>query len=333
MRTIAVIAGNTERCGMTTYTRNLLAQLDKNQEFFTVWFTSIQEVPEGLPPQTLKLTDTVIEKVGFDVAILNYHPGTLHFGIADLYELKKRARKIILIHHENEHKPIEIRPDHPFALVDAVVAHDPLELHTVSGAQCFFRMIPHGAPDINPIDFPAPEWFSDKGIPTVGSCGFNLPTKRFDVVVHAAKTIGGHAKIIAPTHPGYTPKPIGDAEVISDFLEENEVIKLLAINTMNIYYADEPGAPGQSGSARMLLAAMRPTILKRCPKTQMLEPYHQEIYFANDERHVYQLAAEIWDNVRNNRSVKIPKHVLDEHGWLATGRMYRDLIEELCHGG
>jgi hypothetical protein len=172
----------------------------------------------------------------------------------------------------------------------------------------------------------------------VGTAGFPFPSKRMDMACTAAKLIGGEAVIVAPQHRFYNPAGMydrwgsmagGRMRLLVDFMPQEEVSKVLAACALNIYFAEEDYAPGQSGSVRMILAAGRPTIVRRYGKTRGLFEYEDEIYFVNTEQEAYNAAQAIWQMLVAGSPVKRPSRLLRNISWNSVAERYAELVRSL----
>jgi hypothetical protein len=198
-----------------------------------------------------------------------------------------------------------------------------------------FRMIPHGLVDVPEVHY---DLFNHRETPTIGSAGFAFPSKRFDVVVKAARDLGGRSYLITPSHPSFDPRPMweelkkigGNSLLIEEaFMPQSQVVRLLATCSILVYCADEPLGPGQSGSVRMMAAARRPMVVRRCKKVETLYEYDDEIYFVDTFTAVEQTIASVWTLLKLGGPVKLPNRMLKDLSFETTGKMFADLIEEL----
>jgi hypothetical protein len=307
---VAIVSNFEDRCGNGQYAMRLQAELLKRFDNVDRW----EACPEG----------------DYDAVIINWHPPVLGFTREQVDRLRGQGCKVILIVQESQ-PHYGLTPDSTFLAVDAVVAHEPC---VFGGHQPNFRFIHHGAMDCDKF------LHAHAVFPMVGTAGFSFRGKRMDITIKAANAIGGRAMLIVPSHKSFDPRPMweewkamipGDRLLLdTEWHPDSYVIQQLSQCTMNVYAADEGViAPGQSGSARMLIAARRPTIIRRCRKTSALLPYKDELYFATSEAHVYDLAREIWANIQAGNAVKIPHRVAIETSWSAVGKQFADLVEEL----
>jgi len=217
-------------------------------------------------------------------------------------------------------------------IVDAVTAHEPVEITHYAGKKVNFKYVPHGLPEVEVKEYQIGKQFM------LGTAGFAFPNKHMEVTIKAAAAVSAKALLIAPTHPVFDAaalyqewKQLGGDRLILEtrFLPQEEVVRRLSQCTALIYFAIEPEAPGQSGSTRMMAAARRPLLLRSCAKTKTLFQYEDELYFVNSEEEVIQKVGQICKAVAAGEEVKIPNKMLKDLSWKTTGKMYVDLVEEL----
>lgn len=311
---IAIVTNLDERCGNAEYGRNLCRELGK---YFTV--EAMNTFPES----------------GYDLILVNWHPPVVQFTMADIQIAKARGTKIILLTQESSPGPHACcRAEDIVYTVDAVVAHEDV-LYSSGLGIVNFKMIPHGIVEVADL----PDHISN-GEPKLGTAGFCFAGKNMDVTVNAANSLSGKALLIAPGHPwceGGNAQPLWDKframssklELVTDFLPEPEVVKKLATCDINIYVAQDSG-PGQSGSARLVIAARRPTIVIRDRKTSALYGYEDELYFVTAPNEVTGVAYQIWSAIQRGEPVKRPNRVIRDCCWSRVGEMYRELALDLC---
>ena len=311
MNPVALVTNSDERCGNAEYGRQLQAQLSKE---FDV--TVLKWCPEAN---------------GYAACLINYVPEVVGFSMEQVHKLQASGTKVIFILQNSFSTRHEVGPDDICVVADAVVAHQPMNIVTRSG-RCNFRMIPHGIPEVCTMPY------AERESPVIGTAGFALPTKKSDMAIQIALKLQGKAKIITPSHPWFDPRRMWAdwkstarerVEIIEGFFPQETVIRMLATCTMNVFWTDGRPWPGQSGAVTLALAAKRPTIVHRVPKTSSLLPYEDEIYFASSEAEAGAVAEMIWKRIQAGEEVKQPNRVLKECGWNSTGRMYRELIHEV----
>jgi len=315
MKRIAIVSNYGEVCGMAEYSKNMFEQLQEANYAVDV----IRTCPLGDQ---------------HDVVFINYHPAVVSFTPDDVRRMQSHGAKVALMVQESHGQHHVAGPQDAMDIVDAVTAHEPMEITHYAGKKVPFHYVPHGLPEVEVKPYVA----GDK--PVFGTAGFAFPNKHMEVTIKAALATQGKALVIAPQHPAYDAhamyqewNSLGGSNLTLEtrFLAQQQVVKMLAGCTATIYFAIEPEAPGQSGSSRMMAAARRPLILRHCPKTRTLLQYEDELYFVNSEDEVMQSAAQIWKDVKADREVKVPYRMLKDLSWKATGKMYVDLVEELWH--
>lgn len=310
MKRVAIVTNWGEVCGVSENSRQLHEQLSKS---YQVDF--VRSCPAG---------------EGYDAVIIAYHPSVVAFTPDDVRRMQAVGAKVILLLHESvAHYHVGDRTD-ALGVVDAVVAHEEV---VFTGKEVKFKMIRVGIPESESV-------VPYTGEPIVGTCGIAFPAKRMDITVKAAKAIGGKALVLAPRHFSYDPSHVynelrqlgGDQlELVTDWQpHQDDVVKRLSACLCNVYFALEmEGSPGQSGSARMLVAAKRPVILRRWKKTHTLDGYEDELYYVTSEHEVYATVTHIWQSVQTGAPIKVPNRILEDQGWKKTGQQYAELIEEL----
>jgi hypothetical protein len=305
---IAVVSNRDIRCGLGEHGRGVAKALRKKFEV-----DELLACPES----------------GYDAVIINYLAGHVVFSIPEVRNLRSQGAKVIIILNDapTRHKVVE---GDSLKEVDMVVTHEPME---VIGEGIQTRYIDVGMSQI----WDLPEYDIAKG-PSVGTAGFPFPSKRMEITVQAAIRIGGEAVMITPVHRFHDPKHLFDIwrnmageklNLITDWLEQEEVVRRLSQCAMNMYYTEEDHSTGQSGSARMILAAGRPTIVRRCKKISPLSAFEDEMYLVTSEHEALDTAFRIWQDLLAGRPVKRPNKVRHHSSWEHVGQQYIDLVEEL----
>jgi hypothetical protein len=323
MRRVGIVTTTCQNCGITSYARDLCRELGKHHQCVIL---EVEPPGIGIPLSAAINAD-------LDVVIINYHEGRIPYVRSEhIRAVQASGKRVILIHHNSfvlgcdSFRGELVAPLYPVA--DAVVTHEP----TVEGSV----FIPHGIPEIGNL------WGANAQ-PTVGTAGFPFPWKRTDVVAEVARRTGSVANLICPRHEGLLiPPPEDDWQrmlgerlrLCTEFLPTATVVRLLSTSWLNIFWFQslDPGdALGQTGSARLGLAARRPVIFSRHRKFRTLFPYEDELYFAETQEEVYMTAAKILGDIAAGRTVKEPKQVLIDQGWSKCGEMYGELIERVLH--
>lgn len=319
MKRVALVSNyKAERCGNAEYGRNLRAQLAREYAV---------EDWEACPDQP-----------GYDAVVINWCDSVVGFSMEQLYRLKSFNTKLVLIIQNSYSHEHRVSPGDACCVVDRVTAHQPMNIRVMNGHGATqletFRLIPHGIPEIENL----PEYVPQDR-PRIGTSGFSLPTKRMESAIRIAVRLNGEALVVAPSHPTYDPRPMweswrrmaGDKLTLVDaWLPQGDVIRQLATCALNVYMTNELHDIGQSGSAMLTIAARRPTIVQRCAKTASLHAYEDELYFVSSEEEAYSVAYDIWARLRSGGEVKRPNRVMADFGWNHTGKMYRDLLKEVC---
>lgn len=322
MRRVGILTTTHRNCGLPIYADDLCRELGKYHQCVIL---PVEPPAFGNPFSAALNAD-------LDVVIINYHEGRLPYILPEhIQAVQASGKRVILIHHNSlECGSFDgdlIAPLYPVA--DAVVTHEP----TAEGSV----FIPLGIPEVGDL-------WGINGQPTVGTAGFPFPWKRTDVVVEAARRTGSVANLICAHHEYFDavgcPPPEGEwRRVLSDrlrlcteFLPTPTIVRLLSTSWLNIFWFqsfDSGDELGQTGSARLGLAARRPVIFSRHRKFRTLLPREDELYFAESEEEVYETAARIIEDIAAGRPVKQPNRVLADQGWSRCGEMYADLVTKV----
>ena len=321
MRRVGILTTKHSNCGLPIYARDLCQELSKHHHCAIL---DIEPPGIGIPLSAAINAD-------LDVVIINYHEGRIPYVRSDhIQAVQASGKRVILIHHNSlERGSFDGELIAPlYRVADAVVTHEP----TVEGSV----FIPHGIPEIGNL-------WGVNAEPTIGTAGFPFPWKRPDVVVEAVRRTGSVANLIWPRHEGLLDPP-PEAEwrtmlgkrmrLCREFMSAPTVVRLLSSSWLNIFWfqsLESTDALGQTGSARLGLAARRPVIFSRHRKFRTLFPYEDELYFAETQEEVYVTAAKILGDIAAGRTVKEPKQVLIDQGWSKCGEMYGELIERVLH--
>ncbi len=307
---ICILTSMEKRCGVFRYAQDLQAEMARY--YFVQMVADISDV---------------LRDEATDVLLVNWHPGEVKVSVEEIRAVQEMGTRVILIFQQSFE---DERSENPglLAAVDAIAAHEP-----TSGRAVY---IPHGIPETG--DLPT----VDTRL-VVGTAGFVSEMKRVDVVVEAARRFDCIANMICPSHKmnaHYLPSllskwrsELGDRLWAgTEFLPIDDVVRGLALSTINIFWFQSTNPyeqSGQAGSVRMGLAARRPTIISTDRKFKTLFPYGDEIYVAETEEDVYRLVGEIWKSIQEGKQVKIPRRVIEDQGWSKVGEMYRNLIEKV----
>ena len=310
---VALVSNWHQQCGNAAYARDLLPELQK--EFEVLTFTDPWVVD------------------GVQAAIVNWHPSRVQLPPTAVQQMKARGMKVIVILQNSFVGYYDSGAQDPLRFADAVVAHQ----HMSGNVE--IKMIPHGVPVVNELREISKELL-------IGIAGFPYAWKRFDLVAKVARSLGGRALMIAPTHDmGDVQTEIRNIQagfpetiVVRDWLPVEEVVRQLSTCWFNIcWYEHKPpdDLVGQSGSVRMAIASRRPLIVSTHPKLMTLYNYDDELYVVPTEPEVYTTAKEIAVSLLAGKNgyyqdgLKVPRRIIDEMSWNTTGKMYRDLVKSL----
>lgn len=270
----------------------------------------------------VKLSDNVNELLPADVVFINHHPARVKMSIELLDKIKWAGAKSIVIFQESF--DTEFASDMILKLADAVMAHEP--------------MIGDIPVDYIPVGIPVVDNLPEPKEPMIGVAGFAFPWKRFDVTAEIAKTFGVKCRIVsAQANINDTSLYLAGirghlgslADMYLNWYSTEDIARLLAECTLNIFwYQSQTHADqiGQTGSARLGVAARRPMIISRHRKFRTLLPYEDEFYIADTEQQAVDFAKEILDNPEK---AKRPNRVIKEMGWDKTSKQFLDLIERV----
>lgn len=234
-----------DTCGISEYGTNIFLELNKSSEI------TISPMDIGQP-----LEEIVGNSADADIVHLNWQPGVSR--VFNPAALVAAVEKPIIYTNHYTHL---IEPWHKN--LAAMVVHTPID----TKAKVFY--IPMGI-----IDLDLPDTKLDKLV--VGSAGFPFAHKRHDITCLAVNALHRRGIEISvlffmPETYRTDPHPIisqckqllGDvpSEFVTDWLDEHIVIRRLNSETSVGVYPGESSAIGASGSVRMSLAALRPTVV------------------------------------------------------------------------
>jgi hypothetical protein len=268
----------------------------------------------------VKIADTIQELLPTDAVIVNHHPARVKLSMEILDKIRwEGAKSVVLFANSFD---TEFTSDIVLKSADAVVANEPM----TGDREVVY--IPMGIPVVDELQ--------PVGEPRIGVAGFAFPWKRFDVTAEVAKTMGVKCRIVSAIadiqdtslflqalngHLGSL------AEIQTNWLSSEEIVRLLSECTLNIFwyqsqsYADQEG---QTGSARLGVAAKRPMIISRHRKFRTLLPYEDEFYIADTEEQVNEMARQI---LLAPEQAKRPNRVMQDMGWNTVAKKWLDLIE------
>lgn len=317
MKRVAILSNLDEQCGNAAYGRILTSHLA--QWFQVGMYDHATWGQAGAP----------------DVVIINWHPARVHTSAQHVRALQDAGSKVVLLFQNSFDFDHHVEKGDILDVVDAIVAHEPMNLLVEGTAwehSHKFNFIPHGI-----LELPKLPGYDGKIIPIFGTAGFQFPWKRTDVLIKAAKHCQVQARIFCPPYPGFDRNREIDkwhliyknVDVDRNWLSEGQVIQALSEHVLNVFWFQSQSVEdqfGQTGSARMGLAARRPTIISRHRKFRTLFPYADELYIAETEEEVYAAASEI---LADPYGAKRPDRLMREMGWSASAAKYKKLLYDL----
>lgn len=263
-----------------------------------------------------------------DVVVVNWHPSRVPLQASDMRRLREMKKKVVVVWQNSHQGPLDEVEATVLPLADAVVAHEKVEVLPSA------RVLPVGIWEVDGLPQMAEE-------PTIATCGFPFAWKGFDSVVNAAASLGVRCLLVAPEYPGMNFQPdyarwattLGDGlTLVTEFLTETQVVRTMARAWVNVFAFRSHGGDdqlGQSGSARMGVAARRPVLLSTHKKLDTLrEPEDASYTFEGDIELRNTLDMVIY-RMKHSMSVRSPDAIIERQGWSKIGPMYRDLIESI----
>jgi hypothetical protein len=303
-----VLSNQHQACGIAEYGRDLSNQL---RQWYDVTLSTGPKVPA-------------------EVIVVNWHNGRINVAPTDMMKWQADGAKVIVILH-NSWEAIELGPPELdiLAVADCIVAHEPMQFRPEPKK---FRYIKHGLTAVKDL----PEVNGD----SIGTAGFPFEWKRFDLVACAARDLGVTCRIAAPRHDSeetdrYVNGIIGHlghlADVRRHWMSKEDVAKMLATCTLNIFWYESQDIRdqlGQSGSVLMGVAAGRPMIISPHRKFRVLrEEYADEFYIAQTVDEVYRIARDIF--CLPEERLRKPRRCREEMAWEQVGWHFHNLIEEM----
>jgi hypothetical protein len=315
MRRVVILSNLDECCGNATYGRLLRSHLAQ-------WY-DVQMLDAGQWNANAGKPHVVI---------INWHPAKVSTHVGHVESLQENGAKVILILQNSFDETHNVTSRDLLAVCDAVVAHEPMKVFYDGKAAHNVHFIPHGI-----LEVPNLHQWNASVVSMFGTAGFQFPWKRPEVVVEAARRCGVFARIYCPPYPGFDRNREIDkwnlmyknVHVDRNWLPEGQVIQGLSEHLLNIFWFQSRGTDdtfGQTGSARMGVAAKRPMIISRHRKFRTFMDYEEEFYIADTEEEVYAFSREIMDNPSSARR---PNRIVAETGWSKTAELYHNLIESL----
>lgn len=291
-----------ERCGNAEYARHLRQYLE----------------PYYGP---LSFSDKFEHLIDCNVVLVNWHSAVAPFFLHDAGRLQSYGCKIILIHQNSLNYEIIREGDQVLSACSAIIAHEPM------GKDVIF--IPHGIPIVDNLS----PLYERK----IGTAGFASPWKRLDVVAEVAKNKNVRCLVIAPNHGLVNPSYVDGVrahipdliELYTHWMQIEEVVQRLSACLCTIFWFNnhhESDELGQTGSARMGIAARRPVIISRHRKFRTLLDYDDELYVCDTEQEVNDVVQSLLEHPED---AKIPNRVLQDMGWPTVAKKYKEVIDSL----
>jgi hypothetical protein len=331
---IAVVTNWDEHCGNAEYAANLVKYVTKhsNVEIKVVGrpldFDHIYEETRDVDlihfncvtPEFRSLTTEVWPWPRFKEGNKDL---TMMLQDSSLVKMQKAASMV----HKNEYgKWVPV--------FDCIAAHEDFTDPSLPNV----RFIPHGILNEDVSDIPVQL--------KVGVAGFPMPWKGFIETAQAAHNlkIGFLAIMPDSVHidAQQTKKMIlevcPEAEIITDWLTQRQVIRRLAECFATVFAYDETytGMKGHeffgiSGGVRFGLAARRPVIVSQCPLLRDLQKYPNDVYTINRTAAYLgygdglELAITQIFNDYQTGTFRKPARILQDNSWDRTACMYLDM--------
>lgn len=323
MRRVILITNSHFRCGNATYGRLLQKQLER-------WYeVSVRSSTDGINQDEVPGTTFVI----------NWHPFRVPVSPQGFHFTKSLGAKFLIIHQNTGDGPLSRQEAEVLGAADAVVAHEKV------AALPSAHVVPHGIIEVEDTH-PEESWTRRSArlrdhLPVIGTAGFPFPWKGFDAVVGIANELGINARIIAPGYEGQNFEAdydrwghvLGSRLILeTDFKPEEEVIRLLSKNWVNVFPFESltpDDGFGQSGSARLGVAAMQPVVFSQHRKLRTLAEVSDASYVAQGYEQTRDTVHTLLEKIGLGYQVASPWKILEQQGWSRVGQMYRDVIEGL----
>lgn len=270
-------------------------------------------------------TPSVTGTADADVVIVNWHPAVVPFTAAGVRDLQARGKKVILLLQNSFDTPFIVEENDILKAANVVVAHEPM-MGNVN-----IVCIPVGVAVVESLRMPLQKM--------IGVAGFSFPWKRFDVAAQAAKENGAVLRMIAPPHATADTQTVVDQvrqilppeqlEIIRAFLPVDDVVRLLSECTLTMFWfqsRDFEDTLGQTGSARMGVAAQRPMVISRHRKFKTMVSYEDDLYVADTEEQAKVIASMILQDPDRARK---PVRLFMEQNWREAARKYVQIAREI----
>lgn len=261
-----------------------------------------------------------------DVVIVNWHPAVVPFSAAGVAELKQRGKKVILLLQNSHDTPFAVGAGDILLEADAVVAHEPMagnvKIHCIPVGVAVVESLPPVRGNM------------------IGVAGFTFPWKRCDLAARIALETGVVLRMIAPPHTTADTEtvvsqvrrmlPPEQFELTRAYVPVDQLVKMLAECTLNFFWfqsKDPADQLGQTGSARLGVAALRPMVISKHRKLKTLgEFYPDEFYVAESEEQAKEMAKEI---LLDPEKARRPCRAFMEQNWREAARKYVNLAREI----
>ena len=244
---ICLVTSANERCGIREYGNYLVAEVNKDANFEIVQHYNPDATSLGLPE--------------CDIIHLNHHAALHSNWTAEMVEEYRKQGYIVTVTQHDTYETFAIMQERGFTdfrKADGLVVHEPVEgltdVHTDDWSPNVWE-IPQGV-------LPAP-----KSLPvtkkTLGTVGFDLPWKNYNLLAEITKDAGWVLLLLAP---GMAEERVAEikeinpsAMVVTMWLSAEEVVEMLGICTATAFLYST-GNSGTSGAIRLGIAARRPLI-------------------------------------------------------------------------
>ncbi len=322
---LAFVSNWDERCGNAEYARNLVGHIQKHSDM-DVKFV-------GRP-----LSFEHVYKETRDVDVIHFNCVTPEFReLATEFEpwtkFKEDGKALTMMLQDNTQSKTEraaqlvYREDvsKPWQRV-----FDAIAVHAAPDEGCSYpsnvRVIPHGIVSVDVSNV-----FPERKI---GTAGFPMPWKGFVESAELARRFGvGYLAIMPASHHidvEQTKRKVLEicpkAEVVTDWLPHEQIIRRLAECFVNVYAYDldypDRTFEGISGAVRFGLAAKRPVIVSKNSLFRDLAGYPNEVYII-EQRLENTLVKVVRD--WNDGTTKVPKKILEDMSWSRVACQYLEM--------
>ena len=283
LKTILFVTHTKQQCGVYQFGKDLFEALSKSTHYKFV----------KLECESLDELIKAVSKINPDAILYNFHPSVMPWLFTKIFkgvyksnisEIKivqigiihevtqsiadgAKARKKILL-TKNKTKILN-------SYFDYYVCSDPTITITNNIIFKTGRLIPNYQSDTICVSNP---------IPVIGSFGFATPNKGFEELVSRVQDeyenavirinmpfaefgdkLGENAHRIAANCKTLITKPGIKLEIFHDFLDNNDLLKFLAGNDINVFYYQDKTGRGISSAADFAIAVKKPIAVSDCP--------------------------------------------------------------------